>query len=310
MDVRLGISKGGNILLASLVCSSMKRIFALPLVRLVLMVVCIAALLASVAVIEHVHHSIWWLVTVTWILAFLLFGLITVIERLTTGRPPASIGFDPRGAVRSFVLGLALGAVLFSAVVLELAVEGYYRITGIHVTLDLAITALLLLAGAAVEEFLFRGVLFRLIEEWSGTWIALAISAILFGAAHSFNPGASWNSDVSIAVEAGLLLGAAFVATKNLWFPIGLHFAWNFFEGPIYGTQVSGSALGTSAFAAHVGGPAWLTGGSFGPEAGVCAIVTTLVASIALLSYAARNSLIVRFPRRRVMPNQLVTYFL
>jgi hypothetical protein len=166
------------------------------------------------------------------------------------------------------------------------------------VTWDLAIAALLLLAGAAVEEILFRGVLFRLIEEWSGTWIALAISAVLFGAAHSFNPGAGWISSVSIAVEAGLLLGAAFVVTKNLWFPIGLHFAWNFFEGPIYGSQVSGNAFGMSAVAAHVSGPLWLTGGPFGPEAGVSAIVTCLVASIALLIYASRNSLIVRLPWR------------
>jgi hypothetical protein len=281
----------------------MKRIFSSPLVRLLLMIVSVAALLASVAVIEHGHHSTWVLVTVTWILAFLLFGLITLVERLTTGRSPASIGFDLRGAVRGFVLGLALGALLFSAVVLELALGGYYRITGIHVTWDLVIAALLLLAGAAVEELLFRGILFRLIEEWSGTWIALAISAILFGAAHSFNPGASWISTASIAVEAGVLLGAAFVVTKNLWFPIGLHFAWNFFEGPIYGTQVSGSAFGTSAIVAHVSGPIWLTGGTFGPEAGVGAIVTTLVASIALLSYASRNSLIVRLPWRRVTSN-------
>jgi len=282
----------------------MKRFLALPLVRLVLMVVSVAALLASVAVIERGHPSMWRLIAVTWVLAFLLFGLIVLVERLTTGRPPSSIGFDLRGAVRSFVFGLALGALLFSAVVLELALGGYYRITGIHVTWDLAIAALLLLAGAAVEELLFRGVLFRLIEEWSGTWIALAISAILFGAAHSFNPGASWISDASIAVEAGVLLGAAFVVTKNLWFPIGLHFAWNFFEGPIYGTQVSGGAFGTSAVAAHVTGPPWLTGGSFGPEAGIGAIATTLIASILLLHYASRNSLIVRFPRRRAASNQ------
>jgi membrane protease YdiL (CAAX protease family) len=283
----------------------MKRFFAFPLVRLAVIVVSVAALLAGIAVIEHGHHSIWTLVIVTWILAALLFGLITLVERLTTGRPPASIGFDPKGAVRGFVLGLALGAVLFSVVVLELTLGGDYRVTGIHVTWDLAIAALLLLAGAAVEEILFRGVLFRLIEEWSGTWIALAISAVLFGAAHSFNPGAGWISSVSIAVEAGLLLGAAFVVTKNLWFPIGLHFAWNFFEGPIYGTQVSGNTFGTSAMAAHVSGPLWLTGGSFGPEAGVGAIATCLVASIALLIYASRNSLIVRLPTSRHLSNNV-----
>jgi membrane protease YdiL (CAAX protease family) len=276
----------------------MKHFLAFPLARLVLIVVSVVALLAGVAFIEQKNHSIWTLIIVTWTLAVLLFGLITLVERLTSGKPPAAIGFDPKGAMRSLVLGFALGAALFSIVVLGLSLGGDYRITGIHLTWDLASASLVLLAGAAVEEILFRGVLFRLIEEWSGTWIALAISSVLFGAAHSFNPGAGWISSVSIAVEAGLLLGAAFVVTKNLWFPIGLHFAWNFFEGPIYGTQVSGEAFGTSAMSAHVSGPLWLTGGSFGPEAGVCAIVTCLVASIALLIYASRNSLIVRLPRR------------
>jgi uncharacterized protein len=265
----------------------------------VILIVSVAALLAGVAIIEQQHHSSLTLIIVTWILAGLLFGLIFLVERLTTGKPLAAIGFDPRGAARSFVLGVCLGAVLFSVVVLELALSGDYRVTGIHVTWDLGIAGLLLLAGATVEEVLFRGVLFRLIEEWSGTWIALALSAVLFGAAHSFNPGAGWISSVSIAVEAGLLLGAAFVVTKNVWFPIGLHFAWNFFEGPVYGTQVSGESFGTSAVAAHVSGPLWLTGGSFGPEAGVIAIVTCLVASTALLIYASRNSLIVRLPWHR-----------
>lgn len=276
----------------------MKRVLAFPLVRLVLIVVPVAALLVGVAVIEQRSHSMLTLVAVTWVLAALLFGLIILIERLTTGRPPAAVGFASKGAIRGFVLGLALGAALFSAVVLELALGGHYRVTAIHVTRDLATAALLLLAGAAVEEMLFRGVLFRLLEEWSGTWIALAISACLFGAAHSFNRGASWTSSLSIAVEAGLLLGSAFVVTKSLWFPIGLHFAWNFFEGPIFGTQVSGGAFGTSAVTAHVSGPVWLTGGSFGPEAGIGAVLTCLAVTAALLIYASRNSLIVRRPQR------------
>jgi uncharacterized protein len=277
---------------------SVKRILAFPLVRLVLISVPVGALLAGVAVIEHRRHSIWALIIVTWVLALLLFGLIALVERLTTGKPPAAIGFDPANAVRSFVLGIVLGAGLFSVVLLELAFEGDYRITGVHVTWSLATAATLLLAGAAVEELLFRGVLFRLIEEWSGTWIALSISALLFGAAHSFNPGATWISSASIAVEAGVLLGAAFVVTKNLWLPIGLHFGWNFFEGPIYGAQVSGNAFGASAMAAHVSGPLWLSGGSFGPEAGLSAVVTCLIASMALLLYASRSSLIVPIPWR------------
>jgi membrane protease YdiL (CAAX protease family) len=213
-----------------------------------------------------------------------------VVERLIGGKMPAAIGLDPRNAIRDGTLGMVLGAALFSIVVLELALGGLYRIVGVHVTADLWIAALLLFPGAALEELLFRGVIFRLIEEWAGTWIALAVSAAFFGLAHAANPGATWVSSLAIALEAGVLLGAAFAVARNLWFPIGLHFAWNFFEGPIYGTQVSGRVFLTSALAARINGPSILTGGSFGPEAGLCAIVTCIIAAVALLLVAMRRS--------------------
>jgi uncharacterized protein len=186
-----------------------------------------------------------------------------------------------------------LGAALFSMVVLELALGGFYRIVALHVTPDLGMAALLLLPGAAAEELFFRGVIFRLVEEWTGTWIALAVSAAIFGFAHAANPGATWLSTLAIALEAGVLLAAAFVATRNLWFPIGLHFAWNFFEGPVFGAQVSGHTFLTNALGARISGPTILTGGAFGPEAGLFAIVTCLLAAVALLKYATQRSSIV-----------------
>jgi len=89
------------------------------------------------------------------------------------------------------------------------------------------------------------------------------------------------------------LLAAAFVVTRNLWFPIGVHFAWNFCEGPLYGTQISGRSFGADAVTAHLAGPALITGGQFGPEAGIPAIVTCLAVAVALLAYARRNGLVV-----------------
>jgi uncharacterized protein len=153
-----------------------------------------------------------------------------------------------------------------------------------------------ILPGAAIEGLLFRGVLFRLIAEWSGTWIALGASAVLFGAAHAFNPGATWFSTMAIAIEAGVLLGAAFIATRSLWFPIGLHFAWNYFEGPVYGTQLSGGTIEHSLIHAHTSGSVWLTGGVFGPEASVPALVICSAAAAALLVYASRTGSIVPCP--------------
>src|SRR3546814_4514721 len=85
-----------------------------------------------------------------------------------------------------------------------------------------------------------RGVIFRLIERWLGSWIALAISAALFGAGHLANPNASWFAAVCIALEAGIMLGAIYMVTRRLWAAVGIHAAWNFTQGGIYGIAISG----------------------------------------------------------------------
>lgn len=268
----------------------MKRFFAFPIVRLVLIVLLFGALTTPLVLGTHGWTSPWASITINWFLLLALLVSVAVVERLTVRRSLAGIGFPPRKALRDLALGMALGAGLFSLVVLELAIGGHYQVVAEHFTPGLAMAVLLLLPAAAVEELLFRGVLFRLIEEWSGTWIALAVSAAVFGFAHSGNAGATWVSTLAIALEAGVLLAAAFVVARNLWFPIGIHFAWNFTEGPIYGAQVSGHVFGRSALTAHLSGPTLLTGGAFGPEAGLGAMLTCLIAAIALLVLAARRS--------------------
>src|SRR3546814_14021170 len=85
-----------------------------------------------------------------------------------------------------------------------------------------------------------RGVIFRLIERWLGSWIALAISAALFGAGHLANPNASWFAAVCIALEAGIMLGAIYMVTRRLWAAVGIHAAVNFTPGGVYGIAISG----------------------------------------------------------------------
>jgi uncharacterized protein len=271
----------------------MTRVVRFPLVRLVFIVVLFAAVITPLILAFHPPLPLWGSIAMSWIFAIAVAAALIAVEWFTVGKAPAAVGFDPRRAVRDLLLGAAFGAVLFSIVIGELAAGGFYHVSGAHLTPALAIAVLLLLPSAAFEELLFRGVVFRLFQEWGGTWIALAVSALLFGLVHSKNPGATWVSTIAIALEAGILLAAAFVVTRNLWFPIGLHFAWNFCEGPIYGTQISGHDFVTSALVGRLSGPAIFTGGPFGPEAGLAAIVTCLVAAIALLSVAVRRSLIV-----------------
>jgi uncharacterized protein len=277
----------------------MRRFFAFPLVRMVAIVAIFIAVAYTYGV-AHLHAG---RVVDAWLVLAILVAIVLVVERLTVQRGPGDIGFDPRHIGRDLLLGFLGGAALFSLVIVELLATHSYRIEGVGWTSALLYSALWLLAGAALEELLFRGVIFRLLAEWSGTWIALGASALLFGGAHLLNPGATWVSTSAIAVEAGLLLGAGFIVTRSLWFPIAMHFAWNYFEGPVYGTQLSGMAMGHTLIRSQMSGPDWLTGGAFGPEASVPAIVTCTVAAVALLVYASRTGSIVPCPwfRKRVL---------
>jgi len=142
---------------------------------------------------------------------------------------------------------------------------------------------------AVTEEVLFRGVIFRLLERRGGTWIALAVSALLFGLVHLVNPGATIWGAVAIAIEAGLMLGAAYAVTGSLWLPIGLHLGWNVTIVAIFGTIPSGSHARDALVTATTDGPVWLTGGGFGPEASVIAVLVCSIATAALLVAARRR---------------------
>jgi CAAX protease family protein len=116
------------------------------------------------------------------------------------------------------------------------------------------------------EELDARGYVLQNLVEGMGFARAVLVSAVYFGALHLLNPGASAASTLGVALF-GVLAGLAYSATGQLWMPIGMHAAWNFFEGPVYGFLVSGVSMG-GVFNLQVNGPEWLTGGSFGPEAG------------------------------------------
>ncbi|WP_174819279.1 CPBP family intramembrane glutamic endopeptidase [Paenibacillus lautus] len=143
------------------------------------------------------------------------------------------------------------------------------------------------LGAAIVEELIFRGLMFQAIDRLGGEMLALAVTSLFFGVAHLGNPGATLYSAFAIALEAGVLLGAAFLWRRNLWFTIGLHFAWNAIEG-LLGIPVSGhSAAGL--FTVKVNGAALLTGGDFGLEGSIVPVVVSLLISIPMLIWTARN---------------------
>ncbi|MFD2417680.1 CPBP family intramembrane glutamic endopeptidase [Amycolatopsis pigmentata] len=158
-----------------------------------------------------------------------------------------------------------------------------------------------MMASASVnEELLFRGVIFRFAQDRFGTWIALALSAVLFGGSHLLNSGATLWGAISIAIEAGITLGVCYVFTRSVWLPIGFHFAWNLFESGVFGTTVSGASNAADGLLnTALSGPAVLTGGSFGPEASLLAVLTCLVPAVFLIRKASRRGMVVPFRSRK-----------
>ena len=198
------------------------------------------------------------------------------------------VEFGAQGAVRELGSGLVIGAALLSATVGVLAALGLYTVQGWRDPAVLIPVLAMSVGAAVIEELLFRGVIFRIIEASLGTWIALVISAALFGLVHLGNPNASWLAAAAISLEAGVMLAAAFVLTRRLWLPIGIHAAWNFTQGGIFSVAVSGSQT-DGLLVATLSGPSWLSGGEFGGEASVVAMLLWTALGAWLLALAARR---------------------
>jgi membrane protease YdiL (CAAX protease family) len=193
------------------------------------------------------------------------------------------------GGIVEVAAGLALGVALFSSVMGVLWALGAYHPTGRGVVAGLGQGASLALMAAVFEETVMRAFLFRLVQIVGGTWIAVLVSSAFFGAAHAFNPGATVTSSIAIALEAGVLLAAAYALTGRLWFPIGLHAAWNFAEGSLFGMSVSGTSAPGALIAGMLKGPVILTGGAFGPEASIVAVILCLSVGALLLWRTVRS---------------------
>jgi len=220
----------------------------------------------------------------------------------------AKLGERPRddlpgkNALKNLGLGLLVGFGLMAAAVGVAAIAGVYTIVGKGDTsrLVLELVTVAILPGF-MEEMAFRGILFRWIEEFGGSWAALAITSALFGIAHIFNPNATWFSSFAIAVEAGVLLGGAYMLTRSLWLPMGLHAAWNFTQGEIFDVPVSGIDE-HGLVQAKLSGPSLLSGGTFGLEASIIALTIATAAGIWLVYLTVRKGWVVQpwWVRRRL----------
>ncbi|KFF19414.1 CPBP family intramembrane glutamic endopeptidase [Flavobacterium hydatis] len=197
------------------------------------------------------------------------------------------------GIARNLIVGTLIGAVLQSLTILVIYLNGSFSIISVNPVSFIIIPLTIAFTIAIIEEILIRGIIFRVMEEKLGSYIALIISALIFGALHLPNAGSTLLSGLCIAVEAGLLLGAAFMYSRNLWFPIALHFAWNFTQSGIFGAITSGNEKSNSLLVTKIEGSTFITGGEFGPEGTIQAAIFCTIATVILLFLCHKENKII-----------------
>jgi membrane protease YdiL (CAAX protease family) len=190
------------------------------------------------------------------------------------------------GWMRELLMGAVLGAGLMLLVAGALVAGGWLQYGGrtgnAAAVLPQALGfALFLALPAAGEEFVARGYLFqRVLDAWGPLWATLVLS-LFFGFAHLGNPSVTALSTIN-TVLAGVLLAVAYLKTRALWLPVGLHWAWNAAMGPGLSLPVSGLQVGPPIFSVQTAGPQWLSGGNYGPE-GSIVLTGACIGAIVLL---------------------------
>lgn len=213
-----------------------------------------------------------------------LLGAFKLLTGILDGRPLATVGLAFRGRwLRELGLGLLIGTVmilLVAAVERVLGVARFTLGTAPPGRLWLWAGGLLLFGfiAATNEELIFRGYPFQRLVEAVGAAGAVGLCSALFGAVHLGNPHHTWISTLNTAL-VGIPLAVAYLRTRLLWLPIGIHFAWNFVQGFLLGLPVSGVEFPYPLFHAEVSGNALLTGGNYGPEASLLATVVVVLAT-------------------------------
>jgi len=268
-----------------------RRIIDYPLVTMVIATVLyICAVALSIVIGKQVPASLG-KTEVAAVHAVITIGLLLAVYKFIITR----LGENPKDdlpagpAIRDGAIGLGAGFALMAASVGVATVAGVYRIIGEGdtSTLLLELISVAIMPGFT-EELLFRGILFRWLEEFGGSWLALLVTSALFGLAHIMNPNATWFSSFAIAVEAGVLLGGCYMLTRNLWLAMGLHAGWNFTQGEIFDVPVSGIDE-HGLVQAQLSGPPLLSGGTFGLEASLICLTIATATGVWMVYRAVRK---------------------
>lgn len=230
------------------------------------------------------------------LLSAILAGWIcgALLEKL----PFRALGCTPhRGWIRNLAIGSLLGAAsLFLAAVLARLSRGIHfqadAVGGRQIGETLAVSLLIFLLAAAAEEALFRGYPLQTLTRANLAWVGVLLTSIPFALAHLSNPNAVPAFTFVNTALAGVWLAIAYLRTRSLWLPFGLHWSWNWAQASVLGLPVSGINRLAPAPLLHAinSGPDWLTGGTYGIEGGAACTVALIVSTLIVW----RTKLIVR----------------
>jgi membrane protease YdiL (CAAX protease family) len=216
--------------------------------------------------------------------------LVVAVDRRSAGS--LGLRIDQRG-LTDLLVGIVIPAIQLGLILMIELVLGWTRVLSSAWNWSILARGLGLWTVVAVhEELQTRGYLFQSLLALGGRWfgpvLALGTTSFVFGGLHAGNPNATWRS-VIILIVVGLELGIAYLVTRRLWLPIGMHFSWNLVEGTLLGYPVSGQSS-PSLLTLERGGPVSWTGGGFGPEGGWIGLVVSLLDIGFLLGLAALGS--------------------
>ena len=225
----------------------------------------------------------------TVVCAAIVLGIYALLVKALEEHWPTNLPM--RNVIPHTLLGLLVGFLFMAMVVSSIVASGCAAVSWSGFSWAGQFDMFMIFLAVAVgEEILFRGVIFRFIDERWNMWVALLVSALLFGFMHISNDNATWWSSLAIAIEAGLLLGAAYKWSGTLWVPIGIHWAWNYTQGNIFGLAVSGANTNETILATTVNGPDIITGGAFGPEASIITVILGIFITLVFLRNRYRHS--------------------
>ena len=229
------------------------------------------------------------MISLEYSMIFTMVIMLWLFMKFIDKQPLIEIGFQTVGRLKEFNYGLILGLLIMAFAYVFLSLIGEIVFENYTFDLQKIFLSIILFIGVSVfEEVIFRGYMLKNLLESFNPYVALFISSIFFSLIHGSNPNVTTLGLCNIFL-AGFFLGASYIFTKNLWFPIALHFSWNFFQS-MFGFKVSGLDS-YSIIEFTIPENNMLNGGEFGFESSLLSIIILIIGTFIIWNYFKKNNL-------------------